>query len=336
VLEERITPGMMIATSILLGRVLAPFDALINAAGGIASARAAAVRIGRLLDPARPVPLRSADAIGAGGAVALPAARGALRVDGLVVVPPGATQPTLRGVGFETEPGRIVGILGPSGSGKSTLARALVRVWPIHAGCVRLDGAELAHWPDAQRAAATGYLPQDVELFDATVAENIARLDPDADDADVIAAAIEAGAHQMILRLPDGYQTRLGADGLALSGGQRQRIGLARALYGAPVLVVLDEPNAHLDDAGERALAAAIGHCRAAGRTVVIVSHRPGVLRQADQLVVLNDGRVVLAGPPDAVLARLSRPEAAALSSSRAETAVPSSPRPPSPLEIAA
>lgn len=303
VLEERITPGMMIATSILLGRVLAPFDALINSAGVLSAARAAAIRIGELLDPARPVPLRSVDAI---ATVELPAARGAIVVEDLVVVPPGATQPTLRGVHFSTEAGRVVGILGPSGSGKSTLARALARVWPIHAGGIRLDGAELAHWPVAQRAAATGYLPQDVELFDATVAENIARLDPDAKDADIISAAIEAGAHEMILRLPDGYRTALGAAGAALSGGQRQRIGLARALYGRPALVVLDEPNAHLDDLGEQALAAAIGRCRAAGRTVVIVSHRPAVLRQADQLVVLHEGRTALAGPPAAVMARLA------------------------------
>ena len=303
VLEERITPGMMIATSILLGRVLAPFDALINAAGAITTARTATLRIGRLLDPTRPVPLRSVDPA---STIALPAARGALVVENLVVVSPGANQPTLRGVDFTTEAGRIVGILGPSSSGKSTLARALVRVWPIHTGTIRLDGADLTQWPIAQRAAATGYLPQDVALFDATVAENIARLDPAATDEAIVAAAIEAGAHEMILRLPEGYRTPLGEAGVALSGGQRQRIGLARALYGRPALVVLDEPNAHLDDRGEEALAAAIGRCRAAGRTVVIVSHRPGVLRQADQLVVLNEGRVMLAGPPGAVFARLA------------------------------
>ncbi len=320
VLEERITPGMMIATSILLGRVLAPFDALINAAGAITTARAAAVRIGALLDPARPVPLRSVDPR---STITLPAARGELVIENLFMMAPGASQPTLRGVDFATEAGRVVGILGPSGSGKSTLARALVRVWPIHTGTIRLDGADIAQWPIAQRAAATGYLPQDVALFDATVAENIARLDPAASDDAIVAAAIEAGAHEMILRLPDGYRTRLGEAGVALSGGQRQRIGLARALYGEPALVVLDEPNAHLDDVGERALAAAIQRCRAAGRTVVIVSHRAGVLRQADQLVVLNEGRVALAGAPATVFARMA-PQPV------------TSPKPTAPLELAA
>ena len=212
-------------------------------------------------------------------------------------------------------PGEVLGVIGPSGAGKSTLARVLVGVWPILGGSVRLDGAELEHWNPEELGPHLGYLPQDVELFDGTIAENIARLADAVDSAAVIRAARKAGVHGIILRLPDSYDTRIGPGGQMLSAGQRQRIGLARALYGDPALVVLDEPNSNLDLDGEAALAAALSQLRAEGTTAVVITHRPNLLGCVDKILMLSEGRLQAFGLREKVMARHMRP--ATVNSSR-------------------
>ena len=295
VIEGSVTGGAIFAANILMGRALAPVAQSVSVWQGFVNARSAWGRLDQLLKAA-PVEMDR---------MPLPAPTGRVSVASVAVAPPGVTRDVVRGITFELAPGESLAIVGPSASGKSTLVRALIGVWPLLRGIVRLDGADIAQYDRAELGRHLGYLPQDVELFDGSVAENIARMNV-VDSAAVVKAARLAGVHDLILQLPDGYDTRIGQGGQSLSGGQRQRIGLARALFGNPALVVLDEPNAHLDDVGEQALSAAIGRCRAAGRTVVIISHRPGVLRQADQLVVLHEGRVALAGPPAAVFSRLA------------------------------
>jgi ATP-binding cassette subfamily C exporter for protease/lipase len=294
VLEGEMTPGMMIAASILAGRALAPVDLLIGSWRGFLSARDAYQRLGDLLAE---FPAREAG-------LPLPVPRGEVQLEAVTAVPPGGRQPVLRNVSLQIAAGQVVGVVGPSGAGKSSLARLLVGVWPAAGGSVRLDGADIMHWDKARLGPYMGYLPQDVELFDGTIAENIARFgEVDADR--VIEAARLAGVHDMILRFPNGYDTQIGVGGAVLSGGQRQRIGLARAVYGLPVLVVLDEPNSNLDDIGEAALVQAIQALKAAGRTVVMITHRTNVLATVDNLLVLRDGQVLLFGPRDEVLARL-------------------------------
>jgi ATP-binding cassette subfamily C exporter for protease/lipase len=209
----------------------------------------------------------------------------------------------LQGLAFSLPAGSVLGVIGPSGSGKSTLARVLVGVWKPSAGQVRLDSAELAQWPARQLGPQIGYLPQDIQLFAGTVAENIARFGP-ADGDKVLAAAALAGVHELVLQWPQGYDTRLGEGGAGLSGGQKQRIALARALYGLPALVVLDEPNANLDEAGERALLAAIDQLKALQRTVVLVTHRANVLSRVDHLLILRNGQLHRFGPAASVLAQ--------------------------------
>lgn len=294
VLRGEMTPGMMIAGSILMGRALAPIDQMIGSWKGFVGARAAYRRLGELLaqtpEPESPMPL--------------PAPRGEIVLEGVAAAPPGARTAVLKGLDVTIARGEHVGIIGPSAAGKTTLARVLLGVWPAQAGTVRLDGADINHWDRARLGPYIGYLPQDVELFDGTIGENIARFGEVDADA-VVAAARKAGVHEMILQLPDGYDTRIGVGGSTLSGGQRQRIGLARALYGAPVLVVLDEPNANLDDSGERALARAIHQLKADGTTLVLISHRQSVLKQLDSLLVLNAGRVSAHGPRHEILQRL-------------------------------
>ena len=299
-LDGRITPGMMVAGSILVGRMLAPVEQLVGAWRQWANTRQAHRRLQALLaahPPRQP-------------GVALPAPTGRLRVEGLAVVPPGAARPTLVNLDFELEAGRILGVVGASGSGKSSLARALVGVWTPRAGKVRLDGADLAQWDRAVLGPYLGYLPQDVELFAGTVAENIARFGP-VDSEKVVAAARQADVHELILRLPDGYDTKLGEGGDGLSGGQKQRVALARALYGDPVLLVLDEPNANLDENGEAALAATLRRLREAGRTVVLITHRAGVLAVTDRILALKDGAMLRFDASDKVLGSLGgrRPE---------------------------
>jgi ATP-binding cassette subfamily C exporter for protease/lipase len=299
VLEGRMSGGMMIAASILLGRALSPLEMLISGWRQIVAARDAHKRLEQLLTVA-PV---------AAERMALPAPAGKLSVEGVSVAAPGAQQALLRQLSFSAEPGELLAIIGPSGAGKSTAARVLAGVWVPQAGKVRLDGADLAGWPREQLAPHIGFLPQDVELFEGTVAENIARL-AEPDSVDVVAAAQAAGIHEMVLRLPQGYDTPVGPGGAALSGGQRQRVGLARALYGNPQLLILDEPNANLDDVGETALAQALAACKARGATVVVVSHRTSLLRLTDKILLLRDGQAAAFGPRDKVLQGMNPPGA--------------------------
>jgi ATP-binding cassette subfamily C protein EexD len=295
------SPGVMIAAMILAGRALAPIDALIGTWRGFVSARTAYRRLQDLL---RAVPARARG-------MSLPAPRGELSVEGAVVTPPGAVAPVLRGVSFAVGAGQSLGIVGPSAAGKSTLARAVLGVWPLQAGKVRLDGADVGQWNRDELGPRVGYLPQDIELFDGTIGENIARFG-EVDPAKVVQAARRAGVHEMILRLPRGYDTPIGEGGAALSGGQRQRVGLARALYGEPVLLVLDEPNSNLDSEGEAALISAIAELRASGRTVLIITHRPNVLAGVDSILVLAEGQVQAFGPRERLLAHLTRPTSVA------------------------
>ncbi|WP_455922176.1 type I secretion system permease/ATPase [Pseudomonas putida] len=291
--NQQISPGMMIAGSILMGRVLGPIDQLIGAWKQWGPARDAYKRLGVLLleHPPAADPLR------------LPAPKGAVGLQGVDAGPPGRSQPTLHGLAFSLPAGSVLGVIGPSGSGKSTLARVLVGVWQPSAGQVRLDSAELAQWPPRQLGPQIGYLPQDIQLFAGTVAENIARFGP-ADSDKVLAAAALAGVHELVLQWPQGYDTRLGEGGAGLSGGQKQRIALARALYGLPALIVLDEPNANLDEAGEHALLAAIDQLKALQRTVILMTHRANVLSRVDHLLILRDGRLHRFGPAASVLAQ--------------------------------
>ncbi len=299
-IRHEITPGYMIAGTIVLGRALAPVEQAIGTWKLLVGARSAYHRLDEMFTklPPRPSPMP------------LPAPKGDLAVEGLVAVPPGGTAPTLRGVTFAVAAGECVGIIGPSAAGKSTLVRNIVGVWPAYAGKIRLDGADLDQWDRTRLGPHIGYLPQDVELFGGTVAENIARFG--AVDADkVVEAATLAGVHEMVLRLPQGYDTQIGEGGSVLSAGQRQRVALARALYGNPALVVLDEPNSNLDDEGENALVRAMAGLRERGATVLIVAHRPSVLVGVDHILVLRDGQVAAFGPRNEVMSRYTRPHAA-------------------------
>ena len=308
-LDNRISAGMMIAGSILMGRVLSPIDQVIAAWRQWSGTRLAYRRLLALLQAH---PRRAAG-------LPLPAPEGALRLDGVTVVPPGAQRPSLVNLSLSLEAGEILGVMGPSGSGKSTLARVIAGVWPAKLGAVRVDGADIQHWDRERLGPWTGYLPQDVELFAGTLAENIARFLPIAPGQAaahaerVVAAAQLAGAHELILALPQGYDTLLGPGGVGLSGGQRQRVALARALFGPPRLVVLDEPNASLDDAGEQALLDALQRLRSQRVTVVLVTHRPKVLAAVTQLLVLGDGQRQLFGPAAEMLARLRKPAGGAV-----------------------
>lgn len=295
-LENRITPGMMIVGSILMGRALAPVDQLINVWKGWSATQSAYRRLAELLS-ANPPRVRG---------MALPRPQGNLALESVTAMPPGSSVPALRGVNLQLQAGEVLGVIGPSGSGKSTLARLLVGVWPATAGKVRLDGSDVYQWNKDELGPHLGYLPQDIELFAGTVSENIARFGMvDADK--VIAAAKLAGVHELILHFPQGYDTVLGDGGAGLSGGQKQRIGLARALYDDPALIVLDEPNSNLDDSGEQALLAAIQQLRQRGRTIVVVSHRTSILQVTTRLLLLRQGMVQAFGPTRAVLAELAK-----------------------------
>lgn len=293
-INHEISSGLMIAGSILLGRALAPIDQLIGVWKGFLGARSQYARLHELLLKVAAEPER----------MPLPAPEGAIRVEGLSAGAPDARKPIIRGVNFQVSAGEVVGIIGPSGAGKSTLARALLGVWPSLAGTVRLDGADISQWRREELGQYIGYLPQDIELFEGSISQNISRFGTVNAPA-VVAAARMAGVHELILQLPDGYDTLIGANGGGLSGGQRQRIGLARALYGEPRLVVLDEPNSNLDDAGEKMLAEALQKLRQSRATVFVITHRSGVLAQVDKLLVLNHGELSLFGPRDQILARL-------------------------------
>jgi ATP-binding cassette subfamily C exporter for protease/lipase len=294
VLENRITSGMMIAASILVGRALAPVQQLIGVWKSVASTRSAYERLNALL-AANPV--RSAG-------MALPKPVGALAVENVTAGPPGSKSMVLRGVNFAVSPGDVLGVIGPSGSGKSTLARLLVGVWPSIAGKVRLDNADIYSWNKAELGPHIGYLPQDIELFGGSIAENIARFG-DVDPDKVVQAAKRAGVHELILHFPDGYNTVLGDGGAGLSGGQRQRLGLARAMYDDPALIVLDEPNSNLDDVGEAALLQAINDLRQHGKTIILITHRTNIISATTKLLLLRDGVVSMYGPTNQVLQAL-------------------------------
>ncbi|MBI6921501.1 type I secretion system permease/ATPase [Pseudomonas monteilii] len=295
-IEGKITPGMMIACSILTGRALGPVEQVIASWKQLLGCRLAWGRLNDLLQdyPQRPP------------SMSLQRPMGMLAVENVIAGAPGTTTSIVRGVSFSLVPGESLGIIGPSASGKSTLARLLVGVWPAQAGKVRLDGADIFTWNKAELGPWLGYLPQDVELFEGTIAENIARF-AEVDSDAVIRAARSSGVHDMILHFPQGYDTRLAADGTPLSGGQKQRIALARALYGEPNLVVLDEPNANLDDVGEKALVDALAELKARGATVILISHRPNVLCAVDKILMLRDGAVHMLGSRDEVFAALRK-----------------------------
>ena len=292
VLLNQLTPGAMIAGSILLGRALAPIEQVIGQWPMVQRAMQGWVSLAWLLGR---VPVQLAK-------TRLPHPKAALDVQRLVVVPPGDQQAALKGITFNVRPGQAVGVIGPSGAGKSTLARALTGVWRPTSGKIRLDGASLEQFEDRVLGQHVGYLPQRVQLFDGTIAENIARLAEHPDDEQVVLAARRADAHDMILHLPDGYDTRVTAAGGRLSGGQMQRIGLARAMYGDPVLLVLDEPNSNLDNEGSEAVNAAIRGFKSAGKSILIMAHRPAAIRECDLLLVLDHGVVCTFGPKDKVL----------------------------------
>ena len=293
-LQQEISPGIMIAGSILLGRALAPIDLLIGTWKGFIAARGQYTRLNELLKkvPQEEEPMQ------------LPDPEGNILVENILVVPPGGKIPVVKGVNFAVEKGQLIGVIGPSGAGKSTLARALLGVWPIHSGKVRLDGADIAQWDREALGSFIGYLPQDVELFQGTISENIARFGA-VDPNKVIAAAMKADVHEFILRLPAGYDTVISGSGGVLSGGERQRIGLARALYGDVRLVVLDEPNSNLDDQGEQALMNALITLKSEQVTVLIISHRPSVLKVVDQIILMKEGVLVDYGTTANVLAKL-------------------------------
>lgn len=300
-IEGSITSGMMIAASILVGRALAPVEMLIGNWKQLVSARAAYARLTELL---RVFPARQAG-------MPLPRPAGALVLDAACTAAPGTNVMILRNVSLRIAAGEVIAVIGPSASGKSSLARLLVGIWPAVSGSVRLDGADVYSWNKDELGPYLGYLPQDIELFDGTVAENIARFGK-LDSEKIIAAAQAAGMHELILQLPKGYDTPLGDQGSALSGGQRQRIGLARALYGDPSLIVLDEPNSNLDEIGELALAATIRELKAKGRTVIIITHRMTTVAVADKLLVMHEGTPRLFGPRDQVIDALKQPQPSA------------------------
>lgn len=292
VLKNALSPGAMIAGSILLGRALQPIEQTIGQWPMLARTRAARDRLGKLLSE---VPRE-------GSRTALPRPTGRIEVSGLAVLPPGDPRPVLRGVSFRVDPGQAIGVIGLSGSGKSSLARALCGVWPPAAGTIRLDGATLDQYDPDVLGSYIGYLPQRVTLFDGTIAENISRLDENADPAEIVEAAKKAAVHDLILHLPKGYDTQVTSMGGQLSGGQIQRIGLARAFYGNPVMLVLDEPNSNLDNDGSLALNRAIRQAKTDGCAVFIMAHRPAAIQECDLLMLMKDGMVQSFGPRDQVL----------------------------------
>jgi PrtD family type I secretion system ABC transporter len=292
VLQGQLTAGAMVAASILLGRALAPVEQAIAQWEVVRQGAAGWQALGQLLNQVPEEPRRTQ--------LPRPAAR--LEVEGLTLVPPGQKQAALRMVSFNLAPGLALGVIGPSGAGKSSLARALTGIWRPAAGRVRLDGIALDQYEPDTLGRLIGYLPQRVSLFDGTIAENISRLDPEADDAAIVDAARRADAHKMIVEFPEGYDTRITATGGRLSGGQIQRIGLARALYGDPVLLVLDEPNSNLDNEGSMALNEAIRTFKSDGKAVLIMAHRPAAIRECDQLLLLEGGLRRAYGPRDQVL----------------------------------
>jgi ATP-binding cassette subfamily C protein len=295
-LNAELTGGTMIAASIIASRALAPVEGLIEGWRNYVMARGGYARIRSLLQSS---PLNTERLL-------LPRPAGRVEVDRVLYVPPPSKKVVLNGINFTLEPGEALAIVGPSGTGKSTLARMLVGSISPTSGSVRLDHMDIRNWDPRQFGETVGYLPQDVELFPTTIKGNIARLREDVSDASIFDAAEIAGVHQMISELPQGYETVIGTDGSPLSGGQRQRIGLARAFFGNPRLVVLDEPNSNLDTAGEAALAAALVRAKSRLVTVIAVTQRPSLLRSVDKIMLMRDGRIQTIGPRDEVMAKIA------------------------------
>ncbi|WP_396595193.1 type I secretion system permease/ATPase [Brevundimonas sp. R86498] len=305
--------AMLFANMILSSRALAPIERGVASWSSLVSAGQAFERLNILLADYSPV----------GPQTALPRPKGQLSVEGVNFAAPGGERMLLTALSFQLPAGQFLGVIGPSGAGKSTLARLLVGVWKPLSGAIRLDGADVFSWPREDFGRHIGYLPQDTELFSGTVRNNIARFLPDVTDDEVIAAAHAAGAHELIVRLPKGYDTEIGTGGagvVVLSAGQRQRIGLARALLREPAMIVLDEPNANLDSMGEVALLASLEAMKSRGASIVVVSHKPSMLAAADRLLVLKEGRVDLYGPRDLVLEKLNGPKAAVVAPPRAKS----------------
>ncbi len=295
---QEVSPGIMIAASIITSRALAPIEQAVGQWRGFVGARQGYARLKQVVDQ-RPDTTRRME---------LPLPSASLQLEQLVASPPAVARPVLQGLSFTLAAGDGLGVIGPSGAGKSTLARTIAGVYPVQRGAMRLDGADLFQWAPERCGDFIGYLPQDVQLFDGTVMQNIARFREDAAPDDVIAAARLADVHELIVSLPDGYDTEIGADGTALSGGQRQRIGLARALFGQPFLIVLDEPNSNLDSDGENALTAAIRAMRERGSIVIVIAHRPSALAAVDTVLFMKDGRADAFGPKDEVLSKVLAP----------------------------
>lgn len=310
-----ISPGVMIAGSILLGRALAPLDQMIGVWKQFVTARGQWARLNDILSK---VPVDQ-------DRMELPSPQGELSAEQMMVGAPGSKTAILKNVSFKLPAGASLGVIGPSGSGKSTLVRAILGIWPLGGGSMRLDGADVFSWDREHLGPFIGYLPQDIELFEGTIAENIARFGEIDSDA-VVSAAKAAGVHELVLSLPNGYDTSLTTH--QLSGGQKQRIGLARALYGDPVLVVLDEPNSNLDDNGEVALFAAIRALKARAATVVIVSHRTNILAEVDNLLLMADGAVRALGPRDQVLNDIAKRQRAAQEQATSPVPTPTTPVP--------
>ena len=297
-INQEISPGGIVAASILIGRALQPMEVAVASWKGFVNARGSYRRLTQLFEVAGQEPER----------MPLPPPQGALSVENVLAGAPGQREAILKGISFALAPGEILCVVGPSAAGKSTLARVIVGVWAAAQGAVRLDGSDLSHWDGQQLGRHIGYLPQDVELFAGTVAQNIGRFGEDIDSQHVIAAAEQAGCHELIQHFSEGYNTQIGDGGMALSGGQRQRVALARALYGEPSLIVLDEPNSNLDAAGEEALLRAIQGLKARGKTAILITHKVNILAVADKILVMANGQVQSFGPRDEILARLLGP----------------------------
>jgi PrtD family type I secretion system ABC transporter len=291
-IQGELSAGAIIACSVASARALAPVDQAIGNWKGVVAARTAFQRLKETV-----IALADVEA-----PLALPAPKDMLQVERITVAAPDSGRVLLSDVEFQVKSGQALGIIGPSGGGKTTLVRAMTGIWPVLRGSVRLDGAELTQWKDEDLGRHVGYLPQDVSLLDGTVAENISRFDAENDSRAIVAAAQAAGIHEMVVRLPDGYRTKLGAQGAALSAGQRQRIGLARALYKDPFLVVMDEPNSNLDGEGEAALTEAIKGIRARGGIAMVIAHRPSALVAVDLVAVIQNGRLTAFGPKEEII----------------------------------
>ena len=276
-----LSAGMMIAGSIIMGRALAPLDLMIATWKGFSGARMSYKRIDQLL---KDFPKNKEY-------MELPAPKGFISVEGVYAKPPASNKYTLENLNFSINKGDILGVIGASAAGKSTLARIILGVWPVQIGTVRIDGADISQWDREHLGKYIGYLPQDIELFSGTISENIARFN-EVDSQKVIEAAMKAGVHEMILRLPEGYDTVIGSGAVVLSGGQRQRIGIARAIYDNPVFVVLDEPNSNLDEQGELALLKTVEELKQSGTTVVIITHRPNILKVTNKILIMNSGKI--------------------------------------------